>query len=91
CDHHHDLKTLEKWALVPGPGRRPMVAPDHPNHPDHPNRTARPAPSPAPAGPRSAGGNARITELAERLERLRRKDAEWRARQAGQDQLFDTG
>ena len=106
CDHHHDLKTLQKWALVNGAGRRPMVAPDHS---DHPNRPARPAPSPAnaesritalapasavpssEAGPPPAGGNARITELAERLERLRRKDAEWRARQTGQDQLFDTG
>jgi len=106
CDHHHDLKTLQKWALVNGAGRRPMVAPDHS---DHPNRPARPAPSPAnaesritalapasavpssEAGPPPAGGNARITELAERLERIRRKDAECRARQTGQDQLFDTG
>jgi hypothetical protein len=109
CDHHHDLKTLEKWALVPGTGRRPMVAPDHPDHPNQPDHPARRAQSPAgaesritavasasavpssEAGAPPASGNARITELAERLERIRRKDAEWRARQAGQDQLFDTG
>ena len=103
CDHHHDLKTLQKWALVNGTGRRPMVAPGHPDHPARraqgpagaENRITALAPASAvpssEAGPPPAGGNARITELAERLERLRRKDAEWRARQTGQDQLFDTG
>ncbi|MEI2653317.1 MAG: HNH endonuclease signature motif containing protein [Microthrixaceae bacterium] len=34
CDHHHDLKTLEKWALVPGTGRRPMVPPTDRRHPN---------------------------------------------------------
>ncbi len=33
CDHHHDLKTYEGWALVAGSGRRPMVPPDDPRHP----------------------------------------------------------
>ncbi|MEI2653318.1 MAG: hypothetical protein V9G12_14445 [Microthrixaceae bacterium] len=37
------------------------------------------------------GSDARIADLAARLARIRAKDAEWRARQAGQDQLFDTG
>ena len=88
CDHHHDLKTLEKWALVAGTGRRAMVAPDHP---DHPNRRAGPVTPIRPVtSPTPTGGNTRITELAERLDRRRRKDAEWGARHTGQDQLFDT-
>jgi len=33
CWHDHDLKTRHGWALVDGTGRRPMVAPDHPDHP----------------------------------------------------------
>ena len=33
CDHHHDLKTYEGWALVPGVGTRAMVPPDDPRHP----------------------------------------------------------
>ena len=33
CDHHHDKKTWEGWAFVPGVGKRPMVAPDDPRHP----------------------------------------------------------
>ena len=35
CRHHHDLKSLEGWALVPGRGKRPFVAPDDPRHPRH--------------------------------------------------------
>lgn len=30
---HHDLKTSRGWDLVPGTGKRPMVAPDDPRHP----------------------------------------------------------
>jgi hypothetical protein len=41
CDHHHDLKTYEGWALVEGAGRRPMVPPDDPRHPRN-----RPPPDP---------------------------------------------
>jgi hypothetical protein len=33
CDHHHDLKTYENWALIEGTGPRPMVPPDDPRHP----------------------------------------------------------
>jgi hypothetical protein len=33
CGHHHDLKTYDGWALVPGVGRRAMVAPHDPRHP----------------------------------------------------------
>jgi hypothetical protein len=33
CDHHHDLKTTEGWALVEGTGRRAFVRPDDPRHP----------------------------------------------------------
>lgn len=35
CDHHHDLKTRFGWALLPGPGKQPMVPPDDPRHPRH--------------------------------------------------------
>jgi len=33
CRHHHRTKTLHGWALVPGHGTRPFVAPDDPRHP----------------------------------------------------------
>ena len=33
CTHHHDLKSLDGWALVDGHGKRPFVPPDHPRHP----------------------------------------------------------
>jgi hypothetical protein len=33
CDHHHDLKTHEGWALVHGRGKRPMVPPGDHRHP----------------------------------------------------------
>lgn len=35
CTPHHDLHTLQGWALVPGTGKRPMVPPDDPRHPKH--------------------------------------------------------
>jgi hypothetical protein len=35
CGHHHDLKTRHNWALVPGTGKRPIVAPTDPRHPRH--------------------------------------------------------
>jgi hypothetical protein len=35
CHPHHDLHTLQGWALVPGTGKRPMVPPDDPRHPAH--------------------------------------------------------
>jgi hypothetical protein len=35
CQHHHDKKTYEGWALVEGTGKREMVAPDDPRHPRH--------------------------------------------------------
>jgi phage terminase large subunit GpA-like protein len=41
CEHHHDLKTYDGWALVEGEGTRPMVAPDDPRHPRN-----RPPPDP---------------------------------------------
>lgn len=45
CNHHHDKKTREGWAFVPGVGKRPMVPPDDPRHPK--NRLgAKPAAGP---------------------------------------------
>lgn len=35
CTHHHDLKSLDGWALVEGRGKRPFVPPDDPRHPRH--------------------------------------------------------
>ena len=35
CSHHHDLKTIDNWALVPGRGKRAFVPPDDPGHPRH--------------------------------------------------------
>jgi hypothetical protein len=40
CAHHHRLKTIHGWALVPGTGKRPFVAPSDPRHP----RYQRPPP-----------------------------------------------
>jgi hypothetical protein len=40
CSHHHGRKTRDRWALVPGTGKRPMVPPDDPRHPRH-RRTRR--------------------------------------------------
>jgi hypothetical protein len=33
CAHHHDLKTLDGWALLEGRGKRAFVPPDDPRHP----------------------------------------------------------
>ena len=33
CEHHHDLKSLEHWALAAGSGKRAFVPPDDPRHP----------------------------------------------------------
>ena len=35
CSHHHDLKSLDGWALVEGRGTRAFVPPDDPRHPRH--------------------------------------------------------
>lgn len=35
CPGHHDLRTFQGWALLPGRGKRPMVPPDDPRHPGH--------------------------------------------------------
>ncbi len=61
CHVHHDLHTLHGWALLPGAGKRPMVAPDDPRHPCHatgppgggdpPSSAAAPPPEPLAAGP----------------------------------------
>ncbi|HET7722592.1 MAG TPA: DUF222 domain-containing protein [Acidimicrobiales bacterium] len=40
CSHHHDRKTIDNWALVPGRGKRAFVAPDDPRHPRRPARAA---------------------------------------------------
>lgn len=37
CEHHHDLKTQQNWALVHGRGKRAFVPPDHPDHPSRPS------------------------------------------------------
>ena len=44
CDPHHDRKTHEGWALVPGKGKRPLVPPDDPRHPKHQPRPPDPPP-----------------------------------------------
>jgi hypothetical protein len=44
CCHHHDLKTLEGWALVKGRGKRAFVAPDDPRHPRNAKAQERPPP-----------------------------------------------
>ena len=33
CTGHHDLHTHQGWALIDGPGKRPMVPPTDPRHP----------------------------------------------------------
>ena len=35
CEHHHDLKTRQHWALVTGHGKRAFVPPTDPRHPDN--------------------------------------------------------
>jgi hypothetical protein len=45
CGHHHDLKTYQGWASVPGTGKRAFVPP---GHPDHPGDEGRPRPGPDP-------------------------------------------
>ncbi len=35
CHHHHRMKTIHNWALVPGTGKRDFVPPDDPRHPCH--------------------------------------------------------
>jgi len=35
CGHHHDLKTIENWALVEGRGKREFVPPQDARHPRH--------------------------------------------------------
>ena len=35
CPHHHDLKTIDNWALVPGHGKRAFVPPEDRRHPRH--------------------------------------------------------
>jgi hypothetical protein len=47
CDHDHDRKTYEGWALVAGTGKRPMVPPGHPDHPGNPTYHPRPQPPPS--------------------------------------------
>jgi len=44
CSHHHDLKTLDGWALVAGRGKRAFVAPDDQRHPRHAAGSQRPPP-----------------------------------------------
>lgn len=48
CDHHHDRKTREHWALVDGEGRRELVPPDDPRHPaNRPRSRGQPNAPPA--------------------------------------------
>ena len=64
CPHHHNLKTRNSWALIPGTGKRPLVPPTDPRHPNH--RPASPTgDSPPRSGPRPA------TALSERTHRAR--------------------
>jgi hypothetical protein len=41
CEHHHDLKTRHRWALVAGHGKRAIVPPHDPRHPQR-QRKLRP-------------------------------------------------
>ena len=54
CSHHHDLKTLDGWALVAGRGKRAFVAPDDRRHPRHAAGSARPPPDRAHDPPSAA-------------------------------------
>jgi hypothetical protein len=40
CNHHHDKKTYEGWALVEGVGKRAVVPPDDPRHPKNKPKAA---------------------------------------------------
>ncbi len=40
CTHHHDLKSLEGWGLVPGHGKRAFVSPEDLRHPRHTSPSA---------------------------------------------------
>lgn len=51
CGHHHDRKTYDGWALIPGTGRRSMVPPGDPRHP---GTLAPPGGGPAPPPDREA-------------------------------------
>ena len=44
CSHHHDLKTLDGWALVAGRGKRAFVPPGDRRHPQHSAGSQRPPP-----------------------------------------------
>lgn len=63
CDHHHDRKTLEGWALVTGNGRRRFVPPDHHDHPGH----QQSSPSGTPVAPELAQRARRAHERAQRV------------------------
>jgi len=54
CSHHHDLETLDGWALVAGRGKRAFVAPDDRRHPRHGPTTERPPPDRAHDPPSAA-------------------------------------
>jgi hypothetical protein len=45
CTCHHDLHTVQGWALVPGKGKRPMVPPGHRDHPTKPGTRGDPPPT----------------------------------------------
>jgi hypothetical protein len=46
CSFDHALKTLYRWALVPGVGQRDLVPPDDPRHPDqHPTGSSATSPT----------------------------------------------
>ncbi len=46
CAHHHDQKHRRGWALTPGTGRRPFVAPHDPRHPCNTDRADAPPRAP---------------------------------------------
>jgi hypothetical protein len=41
CEHHHDLKTREDWALIDGNGKRRFVPHTDPRHPRNPRNPRR--------------------------------------------------
>ena len=56
CHTHHDLHTLQGWALVVGRGKREMVGPDDPRHPAHaPPGAAKASPRAPTSGPSPPG------------------------------------
>ena len=66
CPRHHAMKTNQGWALAPGTGKRPFVAPGDPRHPAN-CAPADPLPLPPAAAPAAAPAGTGPPPLAGRL------------------------